>query len=409
MTPPTPPGRPPGRQAHPPASLYAARTPAPSRPASPLGALPAWLTRRPGRWSAAGALSLLLAAALVAGLSARSQAETRADTGGPPPGPPSLLPTSVPLPPLALPGLPAVQLPPISLPPVTLPGSPAAPAPPAPAGITAYTGLSGWLDLYHYGAPGDDAPATVVAAMAAHGVRTLYIETARWNSPAALDHPGAVGDFLDAAHASGLRMVGWYMPGFADVARDVARSVAVMDFASPGGQHFDGFAADIEDRSATRSQDQFNAGIAAYAQAVRAGVPDGTTLGAIVPDARNNQRAPAHWAGFPWPAIGDNFDVVLPMAYWSVTKASRTCLATQMDVAAYINLVIDLTDGLMGRNRPIAPMGGIASCDTTQEVAQYVATLRARGALGGGLYDFYALEANPHAGTLWSELAGLNG
>lgn len=404
MTPSTPPTRPPGRQAPPPASLYAARAPAPPRPASPLSALAPWLARRPARWSAAGALSLLLAAALVTGLSARSLAGTP-----PPPAPPSLLPTTLPLPPLALPGLPVVQLPPLSLPPINLPGAPAPPATTtAPAGNAAYAGLGAWIDLYHYGTAADDAPATVVASIAAHGARTLYIETARWNSTAPLDHPAALGGFLDAAHASGLRVVGWYMPGFADTARDVARSVAVMDFSSPGGQHFDGFAADIEDRSATRTQDQFNAGIAAYAQAVRSAVPAGTTLGAIVPDARNNQRAPAHWAGFPWSAIGDNFDVVLPMAYWSVTKSTRTCLSTQMDVTAYINQVIDLTDALMGRSRPIAPMGGIASCDTSQEVAQYVATLAARGAVGGGLYDFYATEANPHAGTLWSELAGLN-
>jgi hypothetical protein len=364
------------------------------------------LGRRARDRPAAAGIAALLSAVIVVGLGAQSFA-----AGGPPPAPPAqgLLPTTIPLPPIQLPGLPAVQLPPVTLPALPpLTGSTSG-ASPTPAGLSAYQGLGAWVDLYHYGAAADDPPASVVRSMAARGVRNLYIETARWNSAGALDHPTELGAFIDAAHGSGIKVVGWYMPGFADIPTDVQRSLAVLTFTSPGGQHFDGFAADIEDRSATRTQDQFNAGIAAYASAVRQAVGPGVTLGAIVPDAKNNERAPAYWAGFPWPQIGDNFDVVQPMAYWSVTKRARTCLSAQMDVTSYMNEVIDRTDSLMGRSRPIAPMGGVAYCDTQQEVADYVRTLQARGAIGGGLYDFYALEGNPHAATLWSELTPLNG
>lgn len=381
----------------------------PSRPQSHRDAPKPRALLRPIAFSACALLTM----GIVGGFGARSFAAGTSGTGTA--STQGLLPHSVSLPPISLSPLPAPlpAVPPITVPPVTLPALP----PPlgssastlAPAGLGAYRGLGGWIDLYHYGVPGSPPPASVVAEMAARGVRTIYIETARWTSGGDLDHPAELGAFLDAAHARGLRVVGWYLPGFADTGTDVQRSLAVLTYTSPGGQHFDGFAADIEDRSATTSQSQFNAGIATYATALRRAVGPGTTLGAIVPDAKNDERAPAHWAGFPWPQIGDSFDVVLPMAYWSVTKYQRTCLTTQMDVTSYMNQVIDQTNALMGQSKPMVPTGGISNCDTQQEVAEYVSTLRARGAIGGGLYDFELLEARPDADAIWAELAGLNG
>ncbi|HEU5001286.1 MAG TPA: hypothetical protein VFW71_00715 [Actinomycetota bacterium] len=331
--------------------------------------------------------------------------------GGQPGGGLLGLPTSIPLGPLQLPLLPPIQLPNIQLPAIpglTAPGSAAA-GPLAPDGLAAYRGLGAWISLYGYGNPGDPAPDAIVSQMASRGVQTIFVQTARWTSGGDLDFPGALGALIDDAHAQGMKVVGWYLPGFANVTTDIRRSAAVLTYVSPGGGRFDGFAADIEDHGATGSLQQFNAGITAYAQGLRAAVPAGTTLGAIVPDARNDKRAPAHWAGFPWPQIGADFDVVEPMAYWTVTKANATCQKVSMDVTAYMDDVIATTESLMGVTRPMAPMGGISNCVTQPEVTQYVAALQAHGAIGGGLYDFWSLQARPDAGTLWSDLAGLRG
>ena len=392
------------------ASLHAQRVPppAPPRPLMPVGDVARWRLRA---GVGAGTVALLVSG-VVGGLGARSFAAGSQDSSGPAP---SLLPTTLTLPPISLPALPLglPSVPPVQLPPVALPAlppliGPQTAAATAPAGLGAYRGLAGWVDLYHYGVPGAPSPAAAVAQMAARRVHTLYIETARWNSGGDLDHPADLGAYLDAAHTHGMQVVGWYLPGFADIATDVRRSQAVLGFLSATGQRFDGFAADIEDRSATGTLSRFNNGITAYSQALRGAVAPGTVLGAIVPDAKNNERAPAHWAGFPWSQIGASYDVVVPMAYWSVNKNRATCLSNQMDVTSYINEVIDRTTAALGQSRPIAPMGGISNCDTQQEVAQYVSTLRARGAIGGGLYDFELLEARADAGTLWAALDGLN-
>lgn len=389
-----------------------ALAPLPLRPSAP----GPWWPRTPGKGlvpSGVGARILAAAAAvaaLVAGVVVALPGRSSA-AGGPTAtlatseaSQPGLLPNVLDLPPLQLGSLPPVQLPPITLP--NLPPLIGAASTPIPA---AYHGLAGWVSLYNYGGAGDAAPAQVVGAMASRGIDTLYIQTARWNSPTDIEQPGQLGAYIDAAHAAGIDVVGWYLPGFGDVATDIRRSLAVLDYTSPGGGHVDGFAADIEDHGATATLAQFNAGIVAYANALRAAVPSGTILGAIVPDVKNNERAPAHWAGFPWPEIGADFDVVLPMAYWSVTKNLATCLATQYDVASYMSQVISTTESLMGRSLPIAPMGGVANCDTEQEVAAYVSTLRHDGAIGGGLYDFASLQARADANSVWSELAPLRG
>jgi len=203
--------------------------------------------------------------------------------------------------------------------------------------------------------------------------------------------------------------VGWYLPGFADLERDVRRSLAVLTFRSPSNSGFDGFAPDIEDSTEVGGdQGRFNAGIAEYSRRLRASVPPGTVLGAIVPDARNNERAPGGWAGFPWPEVGHNFDVILPMAYWSVTKDPATCRTIQVDAASYIRDVVAKTTALMGMERPMHPIGGIADCNTAEEIAGYAAAVRDTGSLGGSIYDFVTNNDTPLKDALWGALGSIN-
>jgi hypothetical protein len=234
-------------------------------------------------------------------------------------------------------------------------------------------------------------------------------------------------------------VVGWYVPGFADIDHDIRASLAVLAYTSPGGQHFDGFAPDIEDLSAIQQAGRhtvtvsmprsracpkgctntvvvdaspvdvlarFNAGIAEYSRRLRQSVPVGTTLGAIVLDAKNNARTPGYWVGFPWPEIAARYDVVLPMAYWSVNKPAA-CPAT--DAGPYIRDVVSMTQSLMGTPKPIHPIGGIADCLRAQDVTTYVDATKASGSIGGSLYDLDTTQANPEKDAFWSALARLNG
>ena len=295
------------------------------------------------------------------------------------------------------------------------------------------------MDWFDYGHPWSADPASIVDQLAQHGVRTLFLQTGLWSESPDILYPGGVDSFLDHAHARGIRVVGWYLPGFADIDHDLRASLAVLAYTSPSGQHFDGFAPDIEDLSAIQQATRhtitvslpgsracpkgctntvavdaspvdvlarFNAGITEYSRRLRESVPAGTTLGAIVLDAKSMDGQPGYWVGFPWPEIGASYDVVLPMAYWSVTKPAA-CPAA--DATSYIRDVVTLTESLMGRPRPIHLIGGVADCLEPHDVNTYVDATLASGSFGGSLYDFLTIEANPDKDAFWSALARLNG
>jgi hypothetical protein len=272
----------------------------------------------------------------------------------------------------------------------------------SPGGLDPYRGLGAWIDLYDYGTDHPIDAAAMAAELQRRGVRTVYLQTSRWSSPTHFDNPGGASAIIEQAHARGIRVVGWYLPGFADLDRDVAGSLAVSNFRTPAGHAFDGFAADIEDNRAVGGVlTAFNAGVAGYSAKLRAAAPPGAVLGAIVPDAKNNLRAPGLWAGFPWPEIARDFDVVMPMAYWSVTKPA--CRAG-LDADAYMKQVVSLTQALMGTSKPMHPIGGIADCATGAEVEQYVNLGLQQGWLGGSLYDTLTTDGSPWRERMWEQL-----
>jgi len=286
--------------------------------------------------------------------------------------------------------------------------APAPPAPPAPPARTTgsldhYRGMGTWVDIYDYALRGPmDIPAAV-ESMSKRGVKTLYLQTSRWKDGGDFVNIEAVHQFVERAHSKGIKVIGWYVPGFGDIARDIRRSVVVLDYVSPNGQKFDGFAPDIETREEVGgNRDRYNGGVAEYTKQLRAALPN-AVLGAIVDDAKNNLRAPERHGGFPWKEIGANYDVILPMAYWSVTKA-RNC-GTQYDADAYIREAVSLTKSYLGVDRPIHPVGGIADCVTEAEVVGYVNATKAVG-IGGSFYDFATIQAS--SVPIWGHLAKLN-
>jgi hypothetical protein len=130
----------------------------------------------------------------------------------------------------------------------------------------AFRGLGAWVDVYDYPAL---SPATAVADMKAHGVRTVYLGTARYDSAADIRYPDDVAAWLAAAHAAGIRVVGWYVPDYADLARDVRRTLAIAAYVSPAGQRFDALGVDIEYQPAGASPAAWNQAVATHLAAGR--------------------------------------------------------------------------------------------------------------------------------------------
>jgi hypothetical protein len=268
-----------------------------------------------------------------------------------------------------------------------------------------FRGLATWVDGFDYGLN----PATAVADMKARGVRTLFLATARYNSSKDFLDETKMGDWLDRAHAAGIRVVGWYVPAYGDMTRDVRRTVAINDYTSPGGQRFDALGVDIE-RFDEVSRATFNARVVPHLQQARA--QTSLPFAAIVPTPFTT-NAGNRWEGFPWSGIGPNSEVVVPMVLWTF----RSSLSAT-GVGTYVRNETDRTQALTGR--PVHVEGGVlgepkppavGTPFTTARLRAFVDATKAAGAIGGSNYDYatFIPRTGTEKNTWWGVLRGFNG
>jgi hypothetical protein len=245
--------------------------------------------------------------------------------------------------------------------------------------VAAFRYLGAWVDLYDGSVP----VAQAVATMRANGVRTLYVETARYNSPAAV-MPIATR-WLDAAKAGGLRVVGWYLPGYSEyLDRDVSRTVAAARYRSPAGHRFDAIGVDIEYLGASASAAAFDADVVTHLRRVRDQVGPLYPIGAITPPPTGMALNPDGWAGCPWAGIGRYSDVVLPMAYWSYR---RDC-PTNPHHCAYLYTKENAELSSRYTGLPVHVVGGVGDLVTTAQVRDFTTGAADSRSIGGSLYDY---------------------
>ncbi|MFL5796495.1 MAG: hypothetical protein ACJ77A_00995 [Actinomycetota bacterium] len=268
---------------------------------------------------------------------------------------------------------------------------PAFPAASRSPDLGPYRGPGMWVDVYDKKALSD--PARAAATMAAHGIRTLYLQTGNWKRPFAVVHPGPDAAPIEAAHARGLKVVTWYLPEFADVDTDLRRVMRSIQFETPNGQRADSFALDIEApevEPTTRIQN-----LLSLSARIRARVGPGYALGAIIPSPRGMIRVPDYWPGFPYRQIPDLYDVILPMSYYTFHYDGAG--AAHRYIADNVRIIRQQT----GRpDVPIHPIGGLTADTSQQEAQAVVHAARERGVTGVSLYEYGDMTA-----AQWAELA----
>ncbi len=262
------------------------------------------------------------------------------------------------------------------------------------AGPGAYEGLGTWVDIYDPGPFGD--PEGTVAAMAARGVRTLYLETANYKQRTALVRPDRLARFIEAAHAAGIRVVAWYLPSFKNLARDLRRSLAAIEFETPHGERFDSFALDIE-ASVVRSPARRTSRLLRLSRQLRKAVGGGFALGAIIPSPRGMELSPSYWPGFPYGELAGIYDVILPMTYYSYRVEGRAA------VRAYVERSIQIIRAETGDSGiPIHVIGGIGDRTSRAEARAFMRAVAGCAPAGYSIYDFSVTR--PHT---WEALAAL--
>lgn len=260
--------------------------------------------------------------------------------------------------------------------------------------LIAYRGLGAWVDVFdrHIWR----RPEATVRSLARRGVRSLFLQTGTYGLREAIRYPRATARFLEAAHARGMRVVGWYVPDFAHLRRDLNRAMAAVRFRTVRGHAFDSVALDIE---ATRvADDRLRVErLLRLSGRLRRRVGPRYPLGAIVPSPL---RGPSFWPIFPTAALADIYDVMLPMAYWTPQRWRGEGGAFR-----YISESLHrLKREANGRRVPIHMIGGIARPASRSEVRGFVRAVREGKLPGASMYDVATSDEGDWAAL--SRLAG---
>jgi hypothetical protein len=263
---------------------------------------------------------------------------------------------------------------------------------PAPRTAAAYEGLGAWVDAFDY-APAYQGegrrPAltpAVVDDMAAHGVRTVFVQAARADprSPGGVVDAELLAALLVRAHRAGVRVVAWYLPTFANVATDLANLARLASFTVLG-HRFDGLAVDIELTEAVPDHAERNARLVALSEELRREVGS-DALGAIVlPPVQIEVVNPTLWPDFPWRALAPIYDVWLPMSYWTF----RSDASGYRDPYAYNEESTRRLRANLGDDRAaVHGIGGIGDLTTAADIERFATSLRETASLGGSIYDW---------------------
>lgn len=244
--------------------------------------------------------------------------------------------------------------------------------------VELFGGLGAWIDVYN-----DDLdPRRAVREMAGRGVRTLYIQTGRWNLPH--DVEPYVKPWLAESHRAGLKVVGWYLPGYGDVRKDLRRTIAVARYRFRG-HRFDGLGIDIEWRGEVRRRSAWNERVVRHARAARRALSD-YPIAAITPSPLQMRVAPRYWRGFPWKPLARVSDAVMTMSYWSYRD---DCPRKRVHCAyQYTREDVRLARKLTGGRVPIHIIGGVGDAVSVREVRDFVKAARRARPFGASFYDF---------------------
>jgi hypothetical protein len=223
--------------------------------------------------------------------------------------------------------------------------------------------------------------AVIVARAKAAGLTHIYVRTgSTWDG---FDGGPFLDQLLPAAHAAGLKVYGWDFPKLVSVPDDVARAVAAVAHAAPGGHRLDGFAADIETKS--EGTELTPQAALAYGPALRQAVGPSYLLIAVVPNP-----TPQMLQKFPYELVVPSFDVIAPMVYWLNREPGYDVAAALEYLSRYTKPVMPIGQAYDG-----GPEGGRPGVPTRAELIRFMDVAKHFGAVAVSFWSWQ--HANPPA------------
>lgn len=264
---------------------------------------------------------------------------------------------------------------------------------PAVRDLQPYAGFGAWVDGFDYGYAyqADAAPppvtARVIDDLAAHGVKTLFLQAARADtrSPEGFVEPEIVAEMLIRAHKVGIKVVAWYLPRFRSVEEDVGHLNRLADL-DVIGHRFDGIAVDIEYTDDAPDLAERNQRLIELSTQFRAARP-GESIGAIVlPPVQIEVINKRLWPDFPYAEIKGSYDVWLPMSYWTFRTEEYGDGYTYNEESTR-RLRADLDDP----RAVVHGIGGIGDVATREQLDAFARSLADTSSVGGSIYDWNSM------------------
>jgi peptidoglycan hydrolase-like protein with peptidoglycan-binding domain len=282
--------------------------------------------------------------------------------------PPVTAPAEVPATPPATEAPPADRAAEAATPPATVATAPAEPPPPVQPSASAKSliplGKGMWLYQLSM-SEGGDANKVVAKAKKA-GLTHLY--TRLGSSKKGFYAADELDKLLPAAHAAGIKVIGWDFVYLDDPAADAARAKAEVDYTTPDGHRIDAFSADIE--TVSEGVNLTPEGAAAFGAKLRKLVGPNYPLIATVP--RPSPKRP-----FPFAEATASFDAIAPMVYWQ-NRDPATDVAGAVDyLAQFGKPILPVGQAYNG-----GPEGGPDRDPPKGQLVAFMNTAMSKGALG---------------------------
>jgi len=221
---------------------------------------------------------------------------------------------------------------------------------------------------------GGNVPAIIAKARAA-GLTHLWVRMgSAWDG---FNVAPFIDKLLPAAHAAGIKVIGWDFPKLDPMGPDIERAKAMINHTTPGGHRIDAFSPDIESPAEGTRLTPDNA--RRYGAALREVVGPDYTLIVTVP--RPSKERPTH----PYNEIVAGYDAIAPMIYW-LDRQPDTDVAGALQFLSKYKLPIYP----VGQAYDGSPEGGRKGVPPPEELFRFMRFAQSHGAAGVSFWSWQA-------------------
>jgi hypothetical protein len=217
--------------------------------------------------------------------------------------------------------------------------------------------------------------AAIVARAKATGLTHLWVRMgSAWDG---FNAGPFLNSLLPAAHAAGIKVIGWDFPKLDPVASDVARATTMIRYTTPTGDRVDAFSPDIESPS---EGTHLTPGAArAYGQALRNAA--GADYPLIVTVPRPAKERPT----YPYADIVAGYDAIAPMIYWLDRQPDTDVIGALDNLAKFGKPVYPVGQAYDG-----SPEGGRKGVPPPDELFRFMSAAASHGAAGISFWSWQA-------------------